>query len=236
MAEPAPALVRKLSRFAAMEARERAALEALLDRPVAFPARTELFYEGERDCAAYVIAEGWVYSYKEVEDGGRQVVNFQLPGDFVGLRGMLLGVCDHASATLTGCRLVAIDRDRWERLLTDFPRLGQAVLWAVAHDESMLVEHLVNIGRRSAYMRTAYLLCEFGHRLRVLGQCQGNEFVCPVGQAILADALGLSVVHLNRTLRKLREHGLVVVRGNSLRVTDFQALVEATGFAGDYLR
>jgi CRP-like cAMP-binding protein len=169
----------------------------------------EMAHQGELGQAAYILRAGWACSFKLLSNGGRQVIAFPVPGDIVGLRSMLLRTSDHTFSTLTDAVVCRVEEPRLKKALSEFPHLGSAILWATSRDEAMVVEHLVNIGRRSAVERTAHFFLELYDRLRLVGLASGDEFTCPLSQAILSDALGLSAIHVNRVLRQLRERGLL---------------------------
>jgi CRP-like cAMP-binding protein len=115
------------------------------------------------------------------------------------------------------------------------PRLATAVLWAASRDEAMVVEHLVDLGRRSASERMAHFLLELGARLRLVGLADKAGFACPLSQYLLADALGLSAVHVNRVLRELREEGLLTFQKGKVTFDDYDGLVEFSAFDRTYL-
>jgi len=233
--DEATPLLLALTQYGALADEEIEALRNLTSSTRRLPPGIDLLEQGERGKSSYLILDGWTYSYKDLEDGRRQIVSFQIPGDFLGLRSILLRTADYSSATLTDCRVALVPSAEWERLVADHPRLCAAVLWLMAREGAMLVEHMINLGRRSADQRTAHLLCECGYRLRVHGAIDGNAFVCPISQSIMADALGLSVVHLNRTLRRLREQGMVKVLKGKLHVLDLEKLEELAEFDNGYL-
>jgi len=200
-----------------------------------FPAGQALIHEGQKNQSAYILAEGWACSYKLQPDGERQIVDFQVPGDFLGLRSMLFRTTDHSVEAVTrieASELLASD------ILDGFataPRLAMAVLWAASRDEAMVVEHLVNIGRRTAESRMAHFLLELGARLKLVGVGDKTGFDCPLTQYHLADALGLSAVHVNRVLRLLREKGLVTYQRGKVSLDNRPALVDLAGFDPEYL-
>ena len=108
-------------------------------------------------------------------------------------------------------------------------------MWAATGDESMIVEHLVNIGRRSAIERTAHLFLELAERLRLTGVETEDGFDCPLTQFVIADALGLTAIHVNRVLRQLREHKLLTLQDGVARIHDFEGLRTLSGFQSSYL-
>ena len=118
---------------------------------------------------------------------------------------------------------------------SQFPRLGAALMWAASRDEAMVVEHLVNIGRRNAIERTAHFFMELAERLSLVGLATEAEFKCPLSQFVLADALGLTAVHVNRVLRQLRELDLLTLQRGSVKIHDLNRLRKLAGFQGGYL-
>ena len=228
-------LARKLGSFVALTDVELTVLDRLHTRRRKFVAGRDLVLQGQSDQAAYILAEGWVCSYKLLRDGSRQVIDVQVPGDFLGLRSVLFRTADHNIEPITpveASEVLAID------LLDAFsstPRLATAVLWAASRDEAMVVEHLVDIGRRSALERTAHFLLEMGARLKLVGLGTAEGYACPLSQHVLSDALGLSAVHVNRVLRELREAGLVTFHKGKVTFLDFDGLVAVAEFDRSYL-
>ena len=150
---------------------------------------------------------GWVCSYKMQPDGTRQIVDFQVPGDFLGLRSVLLRTSDHSFEPIVTIEAAEVLKSDLLAAFAQTPRLAMAILWAVSRDEAMVVEHLVGIGRREADARMAHFLLELGSRLALVGIGGKEGYECPLTQYHLADTLGLSAVHVNRVLRQLRESG-----------------------------
>lgn len=178
---------------------------------------------------------GWSTSFKSLSNGTRQIISFPIPGDCVGLRSVLLRTADHSFSALTDSVVSEIDAYRMRQCVMEFPRLSTALLWASTRDEAMVVEHLVNIGRRNAIERTAHLFSELAQRLNLIGQFTDNEFRCPLNQYVLADALGLSAIHVNRVLRQLREERLMTKEGGRVKIHDLNALQRLAGYQSDYL-
>jgi CRP-like cAMP-binding protein len=135
-------------------------------------------------------------------DGQRQIVDFQIPGDFLGLRSVLLKFSDHSIEPVTDIEVTEILLHDLLDAFARTPRLAAAILWAASRDEAMVVEHLVDLGRRDAAERMAHFLLELGARLALVGLGSKTGFACPLTQYHLADALGLSAVHVNRVLRQ----------------------------------
>ncbi len=210
-------------------------LDGLHRRRRIFIAGRDLVHQGQTHQAAYILAEGWVCSYKLLRDGTRQVVDFQIPGDFLGLRSVLLHTADHNIEPVTAVEASEVLQSDLLQAFSATPRLATAVLWAASRDEAMVVEHLVDIGRRDARERTAHFLLELGARLTLVGLGTREGFACPLTQHHLADALGLSAVHVNRVLRELREVGLLTFQKGQVTIHDFDRLVDLAEFDRSYL-
>jgi CRP-like cAMP-binding protein len=129
----------------------------------------------------------------------------------------------------------AVDGAHVMKCVTEFPRLGAALLWAASRDEAMVVEHLVSIGRRNAIERVAHFFMELAERLSLIGQATETEFECPLSQFVIADALGLTAIHVNRVMRQLRERRLLIVRRRTVTIQDLDGLQKLAGFQGGYL-
>jgi CRP-like cAMP-binding protein len=168
-------------------------------------------------------------------DGGRQIIEFAVPGDFMGLRSVLLRTSDHAFAAVNEIVVSEVSASAMMDAFHRLPRLGAAILWAASRDEAMVVDHLVNIGRRSALVRTAHLLLELGLRLQLVGHGSEGGYVCPLNQYLLADALGLNAIHVNRVLRLLRERALVTFREGRVEVHDLAGLRDLAEYHSGYL-
>ncbi len=231
----ASALARKLNQFLPLGPGELAALAELeaQHRPVA--AGAELVHEREAGQRAFVLQRGWACCYKLLPDGGRQVIDFRVPGDFLGFRSVLLRTADHSAAAVTDAVVAEVPARRMLETFHALPRLGAAILWAASRDEAMVVEHLVGIGRRDAVTRTAHFLVELGLRLRLIGLGSDKGYICPLNQYVLADALGLTAIHLNRTLRQLRERKLMTFRDGEVTFHDLDRLRTLAGHHGGYL-
>jgi len=182
-----------------------------------------------------LLQEGWASCYKDLPDGRRQIITFSVPGDCLGLRSVLLRTADHSFTAITDATVSAVDAPQVLRSVTEFPRLGAALLWAASRDEAMVVEHLVSIGRRSAIERTAHFFMELAERLNLIGLATETEFECPLSQFVLADALGLTSIHINRVLRQLRELNLLTIRKKTVTIHDLAGLRKLAGYRGGYL-
>ena len=223
-------LVKKLNSFVELSERELLCLAELQTERVRLKSGKELVHEGQTSHMVYILQGGWACSFKVVPDGGRQIIAFPLPGDFVGLPSALLRTSDHSFSALTDVVISGVEASRMMRIFNEFPRLGAAILWAASRDQAMVVEHLVNIGRRCAVERTAHLFLEIWERLRLVGLTTDNEFACPLNQYVLADALGLTAIHVNRMLRQLRERKLLTFERSKVIILDPSGLKALAGY------
>jgi CRP-like cAMP-binding protein len=228
-------LAKKLNKFLPLSVEERRQLAELQSNTIKVKRGRQLVEEGQTGHTAFVLQSGWACSFKVLQDGGRQIISFPVPGDCVGLRSVLLRTADHSFSTLTDAVVSPIDGSRILQTLNGFPRLATAILWAASRDEAMVVEHLVSVGRRSAIERTAHFFMELAERLSLVGLATEAEFKCPLSQYVLADALGLTPIHINRVLRQLREQGLLTLQKGSVRIHDLNRLRKLAGFQGGYL-
>lgn len=228
-------LALKLSSFVALTDAEFEILHKLHLRRRSVGPGQDLLDQGQTDGSVYILSAGWVCSYKDLPNGDHQIIDFRIPGDFLGLRSVLLRTSDYGIEPITD---IEVSELRAEELLEAFSqnqRLATAVLWAASRDEAMVVEHLINIGQRNATERLAHFLLEFGSRLTLIGIGNKTGYECPLTQYHLADALGLSAVHVNRALRQLREKGLVTFQNGRVDFDNYDNLVAFAEFDPIYL-
>jgi CRP-like cAMP-binding protein len=204
-------LVRKLSRFGRLSQAERAAVLELVTEREDVPDNTDLVSQGEKLKEAIVIEEGWAIRYRTLDDGRRQIMNFLLPGDLFDLCAFMLTRADHSVGTIIDCTINRVPIKAVTSLFERHPRLGSALWMGGLQEEAMLRERITSLGRRNAEERTAHLLYELWVRLAAVGEHNGRSFELPLTQTELADALGLTSVHVSRTLRRLRKRGLIEV-------------------------
>jgi PAS domain S-box-containing protein len=209
------ALERKLGNFVRLPEHDRQRLATLEGHNRYLPAKERLAVEPRSgDPVTWLIGNGWVYSYDLLTDGRRQVIGFHLPGDLVGHPGLLVSGGHHQYATASDCVLCALDQRALAEILRADTALAKALHWAAARDAAIIEQHLVSLGRRSALARVAHLMLELGARLEMAGLADPGGYRCPLTQEVIADALGLTNVHVNRLLRRLRDQGLLTfVRG-----------------------
>ena len=228
-------LARKLAAFVALSAEDHSTLDRLHQRRRKFAAGVDVVHQGQVNQSAFILSKGWACSYKTLPNGGRQIVDFQIPGDFLGLRSVLFRTADHNIEPVTAVEASEVVITDLMEAFANTPRMAAAVLWAASRDEAMIIEHLVGIGRRNALERMAHFLLEFAARLKLVGLGSNAGYDCPLSQYMLADALGLSAVHVNRVLRQLRELGLLTFQKGHVTIDDFDGLVVLADFDTAYL-
>lgn len=232
----ADTIIRRLSVFRKIAPEAAAALDdAIRGRVVTAMPGQELVSEGDPADRIRMVLSGWGARYKSLEDGRRQIVNLVLPGETCDVQIYLLKRMDHSIAALTAVVYAEIERERFEALVGAHRTLAEAWWCQTLSDTAIQREWTLNLGRRDAYERVAHLLCEVVERLRPVGLLDGDSCAFPITQTDLADATGLSVVHVNRTLQELRSSGLIVLRERTLTVHDLGALKDAALFTADYL-
>jgi CRP-like cAMP-binding protein len=159
--------------------------------------------EGSLSPHLYTVLAGWGFRYKTLEDGRRQILNYVMPGDMIGLQGAILEQMDHSIDAFTSMRLCVFDRSRFFGLFEKNASIAYDITWLAAREESILDEHLLSVGRRNALERSAYLMTFLYHRGVRAGIVSERRAFLPLTQNMVADTLGLSLVHTNKTIRKL---------------------------------
>jgi CRP-like cAMP-binding protein len=213
----------------------------ILDRMVAtareryFPARADILREGERPRVMRFMLAGWAHRYKQLPDGRRQTVGYFLPGDVCDLHIPMMSGMDHSLASLTPTVLVEVEHHEFEQLLKSNSRLEKAFWWEGLVNLAIQREWTLNLGQRAAFERLAHLFCELYTRLECVGLASKNLFEFPLTQADLAEATGISAVHVNRTLRELREQNLTKFIGKTLVLQDIERLKSVAAFDARYL-
>lgn len=198
---------------------------------VAEPGAT-ILAEGAHSAQLFTLLSGWAFRFKTLEDGRRQILNYALPGDLLGLQGSVMGAMSHSVEALTPVVLCVFQRDRLGDLFRNHPGLGFDITWLASREERMLDENLLSVGRRSALERAAYLVAFLYQRAAAVGLAEQKALLIPITQQHLADTLGLSIVHTNKTLRKLSEQGLIRWHDRACEVVDPGGLMDVAGWSG----
>jgi len=241
--------LRALPLFVPHSPQELALVQQLKRREMTLEAGATVIHEGQADTRLFTLLQGWAYRFKTLSDGRRQILNFLLAGDFIGVQQKLSEASAHGVVTLTDARLCVFDRDSLWELHRQQPSMGFNITWLTAHEESLVDDNLLSIGRRSAEERVATALILLYKRAAALrpvggagaataqGPVAGSDTTAgvhfPLTQQHLADALGLSLAHTNKTLRKLQRRGLYRWEDGRLQLLDPRALVRLADLYGD---
>ena len=228
-------LVRKLEHFEKLSEADKRVLQEATKDVREFAPHRDIISEGERPDYVHLLLEGWAYRYKIRPEGERSIMALLVPGDLCDVQVSLLNRMDHSIATLTACRIALLSRDDIADITKYDARLTRVLWWATLVDEAILREWVVNIGSCPATVRTAHLLCEMLLRLRAVGLASDDGYDLPLTQAELADAMGISAVHVNRVIRRLRSEGLVRIENRHVTIRDWERLKEIGEFTPAYL-
>jgi CRP-like cAMP-binding protein len=227
--------VRKLRLFADVSVEDERFLNDLVRNARTVPARQDIISQGDLSECLYVVVEGAACRYKMLPDGRRQIMAFLLPGDSCDVHTFLMKRMDHSIATLVPSRVAVIPRFAILEMTEQRPRLTRIFWWSTMVDEAILREWIVVVGRRTAYERVSHLLWEIYLRLAAIDSTSGSSCEVPFNQTDMADTLGLSLVHVNRSVRRLKQEGLISLEGRRLTILDRKRLPAAANFDPDYL-
>lgn len=228
-------MLRKFELRAPLDDSDRQAFLALPFRLQTVEPGVYMIREGDRPDRSVVLVSGFAYRHKLTADGARQIVSVHVAGDFMDLEGALLNIADHHIQTLTRCEVAVIPRAAVRELILNNPRIAMAMWTDTLIDASIFREWVVNVGRRDARERIAHLLCEFARRLEVAGLATNLGYELPMTQEQLADATGLTSVHVNRVLRQLDQEGLIRRSKRHVEIPDWGLLRDVAGFNENYL-
>lgn len=229
-------MAKRLSSFLDIPLEDLIPVPAVFGNRRTFAGGSQLISRASNVSSAYVLVSGWAFSFRKLPDGSRQITDIRIPGDFIGLRSVLLRNCDNRVEAILQTQAVELLQQELLDLFQHSPRLGMCLLGAASKDAAMSAEHCARMGRRTSTERMAHFLLEMNVRLRRVGMADLNGYRCPLSQYVLADFLGLSPVHVNRVLRDLRELGLVTFQHGRVTFNDYRGLVEFVDFDGTYLQ
>jgi len=221
--------------LARLEAHEKEAIQGLAISESSYPADAVIIDQGASIRSIHLVRTGWGCVYRDLSGGERQIIDFPMRCDFVGLR-TADGYSYNTIKTITPMSVYEIPLASLEQTIRQMPRLGMIFIEMLSRQRSMLVEHLTNVGCRSAFVRTAHLLLELSDRVKSCGMGEPDSFYCPLTQYQLADALGLTPIHLNRMIRELREEGLVVFKSYRVEILDRLRLMQIAEYDGAFMR
>ena len=217
--------LRRVGAFSANTPEEIAFIQDFKTGEIVLPAGSLLSREGVSIGEFHTLLQGWAFRFRTLSSGSRQILNFLLPGDFIGLQDKLGAHASHGVELLTDARLCRFPASRLWDLYTNYPSLGYDVTWIAAHEELIVDENLVSVGQRTAAQRIAMLLIHLYKRADSVGLKHPDGRVpFPVTQQHMADALGLSLVHTNKTLRKLQASGHFEIAGGMLALKRPEAM------------
>jgi CRP/FNR family transcriptional regulator, anaerobic regulatory protein len=183
-----------------------------------------IYPEGTNSPYLYTVLDGWAFRYKSLPDGRRQIVSYALAGDFIGLQGAMQQAIEYGVEALTDVRLCVFPRDKLFTLFASHPSLGFNLTWLGSREERFLDDNLLALGRRTALERVAFFIAHIFQRAKELQLVKAGTLQMPITQLHLADTLGLSLVHLNKTLKRLRATGLISLEGRYIKVNDAAGL------------
>ena len=229
------ALINKLHGYAPLSPMAAAKLEAVVGKPRDVPARCDLMNEGDAPGAMIVVLDGWAARYNILPEGTRQISAFLMPGDCCDLHVSVLTEMDHSIATLTPATIALIQRSELSTLLDTEPALMRAFWWMQLVNEATLRAWIISMGRRDSLQRVGHLMLELFVRANAIGLVKKGQLEMPLTQIVIGDALGLTPVHVNRVLRRLRLEGIMEIDSGTLTIADAVKLARITGFDDTYL-
>ncbi|WP_225117836.1 Crp/Fnr family transcriptional regulator [Bradyrhizobium sp. BRP22] len=232
---PSEMMIRRLRVNSKLSEDDVSALRSMRVQVKEFAEETVVVHEGERATHCCVILSGFAYRAKVAENGKRQILSFHPAGDMPDLQGLFLDRMDHDIVTLSRARLGFIEHRAVHQLIEARPSIVQALWRETLVDAAVFREWIVSLGTRTAAGRMAHLIAELRQRLTAIGLAADDEFEFPITQSRLAEALGLSAVHVNRVLQSFRAEGVLDIQKNMVKLSDIEKLVEIGGFNDTYL-
>ena len=230
------ALSRKMASSGLLSPDESAVLRSFEANPRPLRRRQEFITEGRKYQNLFVILEGISIRYRVLRNGTRQIVGIILPGDFAGVPGCLFESALYSVRTLTDSVVSPVPLTRVIELFDIQPRLAAKLFWSFTCDAAVFAERLIAVGRLSALERVAHFVIELLTRMQAIGLADERSFAIPLTQELIGDALGLSVPHVNRVLRQLRDDEILKIKEGTVIVKDVDALSELADFERTYLQ
>lgn len=228
-------LIRKLESISQLGEADKIDIRSLSLTIKALNATQDIVREGDRPTQCCVVIEGLVHRYKLLSNGKRQIVSFHIPGDMPDLQSLHLGTMDHSLGAIAPSEVALVPHTEIHALLRDNPAVSGALWRDSLIDASISREWIANIGARPASRRIAHLFCELYVRLRAVGLTESNSFMFPMTQSDIGDAMGLSTVHVNRSIQYLRALQLIALRDRRLHVLEWRGLQQEAMFDPAYL-
>lgn len=228
-------LTTKLASFAAFSPEDAEALDKLCQTTFVIRGGRDLIRIGDRPEKVFLLLEGWACRYKDLPDGKRQILAYLIPGDLCDPHIFIFGEMDHSIRALGDARVAAIPKRVILDLTDRYPALARGFWWSALVDEAISREWLVNVAQRDSYTRMAHLFCEMWLRMCQVGLASNGTFALPLTQQQLADTLGITPIHVNRVLQRMRAEGLITAGRRTLTIHDIDALQDAAEFDPRYL-
>jgi CRP-like cAMP-binding protein len=226
----------KMEQFTRFSEEERQTLDKLAsERRVQHEAGKDIISEGDHSPDCHLIVSGLACRYTMLADGSRQIMAFLVSGDLCDAEIFILKEMDHCVSALTQTTTALVPADTMKTMLRGGGCLGEALWWGTMVDLATLRQRIVDHGRRDAHEQIAHLIYEMLVRYRMVGLATGDAFEFPITQDDLADATGMTTVHVNRTLKKLRDEKLITWKGKTVTILDLERLKELAGFNPNYL-
>lgn len=229
------AMIRRLERRSPLGPADREALLSLPHNVRRLGQNGHVIRDGDSADNCALLLSGFAFRYKITGHGGRQIISLHIASEFLDLQHSFLGVADTSVQTLTECDVAFIPSRAIEELILSNPAVGRALWMDTLIDSSIFREWVVNVGRRDSRARVAHMLCEFSLRLEAAGMAENHRYELPMTQEQLADAVGLTSVHVNRVLRQLREDGLIDRDRRAITIVDWGRLRDVGDFNERYL-
>lgn len=229
------AFLQRLQAYVRLSDDDREALSGLRTRQRIFEKDAVIAREDEKLDTVFWVEEGWACRFRRVKSGERQIVNFILPGEFFDLQGLVSTRSDHTVSALSEVKVFQARADAFAEMASGHPAIFNALLWGAVVEEAILREHIVQLGRQPAVTRLAFLILELYRRQRLAGRTRDHELNFPVRHGVMADALGLSRVHVSRSLKKLRDKGCIALSDQHIRILHLEALEQIAEYNDRYL-
>ena len=228
-------IVRRFETRVPLSGADRAAVRALPFTQRSFEPSAYIVREGEAPAHSMLLLSGFAYRHKVTGEGARQILSVHMPGEFLDLQNSFLEVADHNVQALTRVEVASVPIAALRRLAETHPLVGRAMWIDTLVDAAISREWIVNVGRRDAISRLSHLLCEFALRLRAAGLTSAYRYELPMTQEQLADATGLTAVHVNRVLKDLGRQGLISREKRAVEISDWDRLSAVGDFSARYL-
>ena len=219
----------------ALTEEERMVLDSAVSQVRTVPARQQLMARGELTTTSTLLLEGFMCRYLDDREGYRQLVSMHVPGDFVDLHGFPMRRLDHDICTLGPCTVATVEHRTLEEIVAERPHLTRWLWFSTLLDAAIHREWIFRLGRLGAEGRVAHFFCELNARLEMVELAADGQFSLPATQADVAEACGITGVHVNRVLRAMRERGLLRFRSGEVRILDLARLTALAEFDPAYL-